>query len=250
MTLSDQSHSSILYLLLLTNDWHTFVQTLSWWSLNVISTMCSTNCITTTGTPKFESTVSAAIFTFSTRPSLLCSEPTLFKPGVWNFFAQIEIVEWMNVDILKTIVDSNNPHWFSCCSSLSISLATNVIQKLSKINLSHSSWLFNWLRNLSITCSTTSNIASLDINSIALVFWKHLVEIATRLTLWQQFWCTRHEIYHFRAWGFEGLQFNTALNGWELFIPAHGSSTICLIALFLINSFPCCWICSLTFLGF
>ena len=33
-----------------------------------------------------------------------------------------------------------------------------------------------------ITCSTGASIASWDINSIALVFWYHVLEIATRLT--------------------------------------------------------------------
>ena len=99
MTLSDQSHSPVLNLLQLA-FFSSLLNLLTCLrsssrlmvvsrGLSVISTLYSTSCITNTGTSGtirfpcradsdvvfFESTVSATIFTFSTRPSLLCSEP-------------------------------------------------------------------------------------------------------------------------------------------------------------------------------
>ena len=107
LTLPDQSHSPVLYLLLLAffSSLHQLLTYLRSNSqlmvvsrgLSVISTLYSTSCITITGNSDvvfFESTVSPAISTFSTHDLLRCvlNLSSSFKPS-GELLTQVEIIE-------------------------------------------------------------------------------------------------------------------------------------------------------------
>ena len=96
----------------------------------------------------FESTVSAAIFTFSTRPSLLCSEPfQLFSNLVRNSLHKsrsLNAIQRRQPESNRGLEQST----LVLVRLIVVDLATNVTQVLSNVNLSCPSWLFSWLRNL------------------------------------------------------------------------------------------------------
>ena len=114
----------------------------------------------------FESTVSAAIFTFSTRPSLLCSEPfQLFSNQVRNFLHKSRSLN---------AIQRRHPE-----SHRGLEQSTLVLVPLIVVDLATNVTLVIFLAppgcsagygTSAITCSTGASIASLDINSIALVF--------------------------------------------------------------------------------
>ena len=96
----------------------------------------------------FESTVSAAIFTFSTRPSLLCSEPfQLFSNLTRNSLHKsrsLNAIQRRHPESHRGLEQST----LVLVPLIVVDLATNVTQVLSNVNLSCPSWLFSWLRNL------------------------------------------------------------------------------------------------------
>ena len=96
----------------------------------------------------FESTVSAAIFAFSTRPSPLCSEPfQLFSNLVRNSLHKsrsLNAIQRRQPESNRGLEQST----LVLVPLIVVDLATNVTQVLSNVNLSCPSWLFSWLRNL------------------------------------------------------------------------------------------------------
>ena len=165
VTISNQSHSPVLYLILLAffssllNCWRTFIQTLSWWSFpedSVSSPRCTQQVASQSLVPPESfvflvadsSTVSAAIFAFSTRPSLLCSEPfQLFSSLVRNSLHKsrsLNAIQRRQPDSNRGLEQST----LVLVPLIVVDLATNVTLVLSNVNLSCPSWLFSWLRNL------------------------------------------------------------------------------------------------------
>ena len=115
----------------------------------------------------FESTVSAAIFTFSTRPSLLCSEPfQLFQNLVRNFLHKSRSLN----AIPRRHPESNRGLEQSTRSSLSISPQTSLKYSRMLTFLAPPGCSAGYGTS-AITCSTGASVASSDINSIASVFW-------------------------------------------------------------------------------
>ena len=96
----------------------------------------------------FESTVSAAIFTFSMRPSLLCSEPfQLFSNLARNSLHKsrsLNATQRRHPESHRGLEQTT----LVLVPLIVVDLATNVTQVLSNVNLSRPSWLFSWLRNL------------------------------------------------------------------------------------------------------
>ena len=116
----------------------------------------------------FESTVSAAIFTFSTRPSLLCSEPfQLFSNQVRNSLHKsrsLNAIQRRHPESNRGLEQST----LVLVPLIVVDLAANVTQVVIFLAPPGCSAGYG---TSAITCSTGSSIASLDINSIALVFW-------------------------------------------------------------------------------
>ena len=111
----------------------------------------------------FKSTVSAAIFTFSTWPSLLCSEPfQLFSNLTRNSLHKSRSLNTIQRRQPEKQSRTRAIHTgFSCRSSLSISPQTPLKYSRMSIFLAPLG-LFSWLRKLSAnTCSTGSSIALL-----------------------------------------------------------------------------------------
>ena len=95
-----------------------------------------------------ESTVSAAIFAFSTRPSPVCSEPfQLFSNLVRNSLHKsrsLNAIQRRDPESHRGLEQST----LVLVPLIVVDLAANVTQVLSNVNLSCPSWLFSWLRNL------------------------------------------------------------------------------------------------------
>ena len=95
----------------------------------------------------FESTVSAAIFTFSTRPSLLCSAPfQLFSNLARNSLHKsrsLNAIQRRHPESNRGLEQST----LVVVPLIVVDLAANVNQVLSNVNLSCPSW-FRRLRNL------------------------------------------------------------------------------------------------------
>ena len=93
----------------------------------------------------FKSTVSAAIFTFSTRPSLLPFQ--LFSNLTRNSLHKsrsLNAIQRRHPESNRGLEQST----LVLVPLIVVDLATNVTQVLSNVNLSCPSWLFSWLRNL------------------------------------------------------------------------------------------------------
>ena len=96
----------------------------------------------------FESTVSAAIFTISTRPSPLCSETF---PALSNL-TRNSLHKSRSLNAIQRRHPQSNrgleQSTLVLVPLIVVDLAANVTQVLSNVNLSCPSWLFSWLRNL------------------------------------------------------------------------------------------------------
>ena len=96
----------------------------------------------------FESTVSAAIFGFSTQPSPLCSEPFQLSSNLvrnsLHKSRSLNAIQRRHPESHRGLEQST----LVLVPLIVVDLATNVTQVLSNVNLSCPSWLFSWLRNL------------------------------------------------------------------------------------------------------
>ena len=110
----------------------------------------------------FESTVSAAIFGFSTQPSRLCSEP--FQH--FSNLARSSLHKSRSLNAIQRRHPESN-RGLEQSTLVLVPLIDHVTQVLFLAPPGCSAGY----GTSAITCSTGSSIASSDINSIALVFW-------------------------------------------------------------------------------